>query len=273
MSHFRAYMNMYTFETVLPGNGEKVVYKPVTTGQLKKVLMFETSKDPDVMEKALDEIINECVVKPENFDAESLYLQDRFYLLLEIRKATKGSRYTFESVCTSCSSQTQQVLNLSSLPIVKLDIAPHKKPVKKLGKIREVTDEPKEEESVSDWNVIKINKDISVRVKITTRKMQRDVLDLINRETDLTDMQKMAKMSTLLYAEAIEEIITPVGIDKDLSLEERSEFIDSLLEKDIELISDWFEKHKFGVEFKFDIKCLHCGYKEVKEIPLESFFF
>ena len=65
MSHFRAYMNMYTFETVLPGNGEKVVYKPVTTGQLKKVLMFETSKDPDVMEKALDEIINECVVKPK----------------------------------------------------------------------------------------------------------------------------------------------------------------------------------------------------------------
>jgi len=156
---------------------------------------------------------------------------------------------------------------------VKLDIAPHKKPVKKLGKIREVTDEPKEEESVSDWNVIKINDNISVRVKITTRKMQRDVMDLINKETDLTDMQKMAKMSTLLYAEAIEEIITPAGIDKNLPLEERSEFIDSLLEKDVELISDWFEKHKFGVEFKFDIKCLHCGYKEVKEIPLESFFF
>lgn len=278
MSHFKQYVNMYTFTSELPGSGEKITFKPVTTGQLKKVLMFETSKDPDIIEKALDEIANECVVSPENFNVEKLWLPDRFYLMLELRKATKGTKYTFQSMCASCSSQTQQTVSLSSIPVVRLETEKKKSP-KKVSKLREVTDNI-EDTSKPTWNVIKINDNISVRVRFITREMQRNIIDEITAMSTSplsgsveTDTQKIMRMNTYLTAYAIDEIITPAGIDSNLPIEEIIEFIDNLKEDDIDLITKWFDEHKFGIELKFPVKCLHCGFEETKEIPLENFFF
>jgi len=276
-SNFKKYVNSYKFETVLPGTGEKVEYRPVTTGQLKKILIHETSQDPDIMEKSLDEIMNECVLSPENFDAEKLYLQDRFYLLLEIRKATKGSKYSFQTQCVSCGSQTQQNISLGELPVVRLE---HKKEEKakpkKLPRVREVketeevVDHPKQEDN---WNVIKLDEKISVRLSFVTREMQRQATDIIMARKEWTDTQKAIELSTLLFAMAIDEVITPDGVDKDLSLEDKQYLIDNISQDTLEKISEWYEKNDFGVKFKFKVKCIHCGKEEDKDIPLENFFF
>ena len=158
MSNFKKYVNSYVFDTLLPGTGEKIEFRPVTTGQLKRVLMHETSQDPDIMEKALDSIVDECVISPENFSVDKLYLQDRFYLLLEIRKATKGSKYSFQTVCTSCSSQSQQNISLGSLPVVRLNVdkdIPKVIPAKRGRKIQEVKeDEIPAIQPTDDWNCL-----------------------------------------------------------------------------------------------------------------------
>ncbi len=274
-SNFVKYVNSYTFDTVLPGSGEKITFRPVTTGQLKKVLMHESSQDPDIMEKALDQIINECVIKPENFDAEKIYLQDRFYLLLEIRKATKGSNYTFQTQCASCGSQSQQTINLGSLPVVKLENVEKIKPTtKKQPKIREVKEEDEvTPESKNGWNVVEIDKNISIKLSFVTREMQRTAIEKVNIMDALSDTQKAVELSTLLFAMAIEEIITPAGVDKNLKLEERQYLIDNISQSSMEKISEWYEKNDFGVKFTFDIKCIHCGFLEKRDIPLENFFF
>jgi hypothetical protein len=274
-ANFIKYVNSYTFDTVLPGSGEKVIFRPVTTGQLKKVLIFESSRDPDIMEKALDSIINECVITPEGFDADKLYLQDRFYLLLEIRKATKGSKYTFQTKCPSCSSQSQQNINLGNLPVVRLDHADKPKAAKRSPKIREVKDDETIQTNVqsNNWNVVELDKNISVRLSFVTREMQRTAMDTVTAMKDLSDTQKSVELSTLLFALSIMEIITPDGVDKDLLLEDRQYLIDNVSQDTLEKISDWYTKHDFGVKFSFDTKCIQCGYTENKVIPLESFFF
>ena len=59
---FRKYLNVYEFETTLPGTGDTVKFKPMTTGQLKKMLVYENSTNPMTVEKALDELISSSII-------------------------------------------------------------------------------------------------------------------------------------------------------------------------------------------------------------------
>ena len=95
---FRNYLNVYEFNTTLPGSGEEVTFRPITTGQLKKLLIYENETDPMVIEGALDDLISSCIVN-EDFNINDLYLQDRFFLLVEIRKKSKGENYSFQYNC------------------------------------------------------------------------------------------------------------------------------------------------------------------------------
>ena len=88
MSDFKKYLNVYEFETTLPGSGVTIKFKPITTGQMKKLLVYENETDPSMVEEAMDELINSSV-STEGFDVKDVWLQDRFFLLVEIRRKTK----------------------------------------------------------------------------------------------------------------------------------------------------------------------------------------
>ena len=113
------YLNVYDFETTLPGSGEVIKFRPMTTGQLKKMLVYENSTNPMVVEKALDELISSSIIS-EGFNIGNLYLQDRFFLLIEIRKKTKGELYKFNFTCPQCKSQSLQIINLDKLMVKTL---------------------------------------------------------------------------------------------------------------------------------------------------------
>jgi len=116
---FLEYLNIYEFETTLPGSGETIRFQPLTTGQLKKLLVYENETDIMIQEDALDNLICSCVTS-ENFDIDNLYLQDRFFLLMEIRKKTKGEKYDFTYKCPKCESQILNSLNLDDLKVTKI---------------------------------------------------------------------------------------------------------------------------------------------------------
>ncbi len=289
-SNFRNYLNTYVFETDLPGSGESISFRPVTTGQIKKMLLYETTNDPLSMEVALDALIEECVIKPENFKVSSLYIQDRFYLLVEIRKATRGATYMFQSECTSCGSQTQQAVNLSNLPVTKLNkriktVDVKKEPVviskKKKNRLVEKTEEVVVPEPIVEpveWDVVKLNDNISVRLTLVTREIQKKAFDLFletykDNLDNVTDAQKTINITTSLYALCIKSIITPEGEDTDLPLEEKIFLLDNIQQKEHDLLSQWFESNDFGIDFSFDVKCSHCGYTEKKAVPVENFFY
>lgn len=287
-SNFRNYINTFVFDTELPGSGLQVSFRPVTTGQIKKLLLYETSQDPLSIETALDELIEDCVIKPEGFKVKDLYIQDRFYLMVEIRKATRGSSYSFQSICASCGSQTQQNINLSNLPLTKLN--KHTKSIEtkkvtpsvkvKKNKLVEKTDEtpttPIIEQEINEWDVVKINDNISVRLSLVTRALQQEAFDLfkVNHPNvdNISDIEKTLDITTLLYALSIKSVITPEG-EEELPLEEKVFLLDNIQQQEQEKISKWYDNNDFGIDFSFGVICTHCGYKEKKAVPVESFFY
>lgn len=294
MSDFKKYLNNFVFETVLPGSGKTIKFHPITTGQIKKLLLYEASDDPETIEGILDELISECVTT-EDFDIGDLYLQDRFYLLVEIRRATKGSYYQFQTICSKCESQSQQNIDLGELPLKKLlkleieatkiSVPPHtvskrKKPKGPSISLEEVVDKPVVAPSVTKhWNVIHLNDNISLKMDIVTRTIQRQANEIATKalegdeRNELNEFRKDILVATVTTAMCIKEIITPDGIEADVSLQDKIYLLDNITQLEMEKITNWFINNDFGLEFKMDIVCQHCGEKEVREIPFENFFY
>jgi hypothetical protein len=196
----------------------------------------------------------------------------------------------FQSECTSCGSQTQQAVNLSNLPVTKLNkriktVEAKKEPVviskKKKNRLVEKTEEVVVPEPIVEpveWDVVKLNDNISVRLTLVTREIQKKAFDLFletykDNLDNVTDAQKTINITTSLYALCIKSIITPEGEDTDLPLEEKIFLLDNIQQKEHDLLSQWFESNDFGIDFSFDVKCSHCGYTEKKAVPVENFFY
>jgi hypothetical protein len=207
--NFKRYLNCYEWETVLPGSGAKIKYKPITTGQIKRLLLYEDMDDAVAIENAMDNLVTECVIT-EGFNIKDLFLQDRFFLTVEIRNVTKGNKYTFPSTCMECGSQTFQTVDLAKLPVKKLkkDDITIKLPIqeaqpKKKGKLTVVETKPETEktsvkkEEIKPWNYIKINDNIGITVKLITRKLQEAVMTSLQDKT-LTDEQRLVEVNLFL---------------------------------------------------------------------------
>lgn len=301
MSDFKMYLNMYQFDTKLPGSGRELKIKPITTGQLKRMLMYENVMDMGKIEEALDTLITECVLS-KDFDVNELYLQDRFFLLTELRKVTRGNMYTFTAFCNNpmCGSQYVHTIDLSKLPMRPFSLPPKKKieevveeepkkeekPVpikverKRRGVVEEVPAPPRpvvivEEEK--DPYVVELSNGLKVELSLITRGMQAEAFRIISTRQgakEITETQKKIEAITITTAMGIKAIITPDGERNDrVSLQDRIYLLDNITQTDMEKIQQWYDKTDFGIDFKFEVKCPHCSHVEVREVPLEDFFF
>ena len=247
-SNFKKYLNKYEFKTVLPGSGQEITFRPITTGQMKSLLVHEGEDDLGAVEEVIDRMMSECVIKPKDFDINDLYINDRFFLLIELRKHTRGTTYEFEHKCPKCNSQSLQVVDLKKLKVNKL---------------------PK-----NINNVVKIDDDISVELDFPRRRDQKLAYDILREAPEISEMQKTAELGTIISALTIKTIITPDGKDSDVSLEDKIFFVENISTQMYEKIADFSSKN-FGVDFKTTIKCKGKGCKETKtvNIPPENFFF
>lgn len=243
MSDFKKYLNKYVFSTVLPGSGEEIEFQPVTTGQMKDLLSHEDETSPAKIEFILDGLINECV-KTKDFDVTKLYIQDRFFLLVEIRKYSKGTSYQFDFTCPKCKSQSIQKVDLNKLKVKKL-------------KGRKTTE-------------VKLSDDITLEMGFATRQNQIDVLNLLGLEEFKTGKQQ-ADLGLALTATQIISITTPDGKETDTSLENKVFLLENIPPEQYEKIGNITKD--FGIDFSLTLDCPKCDYKEVIPIPSENFFF
>lgn len=244
MSDFKKYLNVYEFDTNLPGSWEKVKFRPLTTAQLKRLLVYENEEDPAIIEDALDDLISSAVIS-ENFDIKDLYLQDRFFLLIEIRRRTKGDRYEFAYNCPHCKVENTQAINLA-----QLDVKKRPKTLK---------------------NTVKLDDNISVKLRYMKRRDNAEAYEFLGA-SKLSPTQKSVEIATLSEAMCIESIITPEGEDKEVTLEERKFLLDNITADQYQKIKDWFTNNDFGVDFTFKTKC-SCGKSTKLDIPVDNFFF
>jgi len=234
------YLNSYEFVETLPGSGQKVKIRPFTTSQLKKLLAYGATDEDS--EDALDDLIIGCVVD-ESFNIDDLYLEDRFYLLVAIRRRTKGNIYKFLYTCSKCNSQTMQTIDLSKLSTKKLK---------------------------SIETAVKLDDNISVELSILTRGIQKQAQEKVDKELEY--QQRMIDQALWSHAICIKKIVTPEG-EYAPSAEDSFNFVNILPEGLYEKIRDWFNNLNFGLDFKYKMKCEGCKDSIENEVPLDNFLF
>jgi hypothetical protein len=237
------FLNVYNHTFTIPSTQKVITYKPISTGQMKKLLIYENSKDPLIIEQILDELINGCVIT-ENFDINDLYLQDRFGLLLDIRKTSKGNTYTFNFKCPDCKK-----ISLNNIKIDKLKVVEYPKNID---------------------HHIELFDGFSFDLGFIKRGDQRKAIDVISKK-DLTDKQKIIEVATYSYALNISNIVTPEGPQKT-DVDMIFEFLDALNETLYSKIADWYKKYEYGIEFKYKCVCPFCKEEKIIDIPITNFF-
>lgn len=243
MSDFKSYLNCYEFDITLPGSGESIKIKPITTGQLKKLLVHENDDNPLIVDKILDELMAESVIT-DGFNIDKLTLQDRFFLLVELRKISKGNIYKFSIICEKCGAQSLQAIELDKL------------------KVKKLSDKTKYD--------VKLDDNITITMGYITRGEQKEAFKRI-KPNDTTTM-KMADMATLSYASAIKAVKLPDG-GNSMALDDSIYMVDHMTQNMYDKMTEWVRDNNYGIEFKKELACSHCGDKRLLEIPLENFFF
>jgi hypothetical protein len=174
-------INVYEFSCALPGNSQEVNFKPVNTGQLKKLLTYENETNILIQEQALDDLISSSVLS-EDFNIDDLYLEDRFFLLVELRKKTKGEVLEFSLNCPQCKSQSLNRIDLDKMPIRPIDLE-------------------------MDTSVELVN-DVKVYLRRIKRGHQKEINPSFIKRS-MSSTQIAAEMQVLHHANAIEKIESP----------------------------------------------------------------
>jgi hypothetical protein len=244
--NFIEYINTYDFTCELPGSKETVQFKPVTTGQIKKLLTYENETNYVVQEQALDELISSSVLT-EGFDINEQYIYDRLFLLIELRKKTKGEILEFQVKCPECNSQSLNRVDLNKLEIKQLESQENR--------------------------IIDLENGIKVHLRHMKRKHQREDIKPQFFTKGMTDNQKGYAFQVAFHACAIDKIETPKGIDENINIKDRIYFIEQIPMHFMEKLRDEIDDMGFGWKMQNKIKCLHCKYEFIEDIPIQQNFF
>lgn len=221
-------------EVKLPSNGQIVTIRPYKVKEEKVLLMAAETKQIGTIFGALVNLLDECVIKPDNFNAKLLTTFDMEFLFLQIRCLSVGESAPLKLLCedNKCDGETEVVIDLSDIKINGLD---------KIEKSR----------------VIKINDEISIEVSYPTLKT------FIGRE-ELFATEANPSQTYEAIEGCIKKVLTPdeVFIFDDASEKDRKEFVESLTPSHVSLIGKYFQTTpEVGAEKEF--KCSKCG-KEQK---------
>jgi hypothetical protein len=242
---FRELLNVYTFTCELPGTGEEITFKPLTTAQIKNLLTYENERNPIIQDRAIDDVISKCVITPE-FTVENIFLEDRFFLLLQIRKKSKGEVIEFKHDCDECGSQTLASVNLNDLPIIKRN--PEENPI------------------------VEIDGGFTFKMRHVIRADYMHVDPKIFK--GLSDSQASAEMQIIIYAVGIESITTEkYGEESDIPLEDKKFLLENIPTSEYEKVARWYDENNFGVDFNTSIRCVKCGHETDIVIPMDKAFF
>jgi thiol-disulfide isomerase/thioredoxin len=241
-----SFLNSYTNYFVIPSTKETLTIKPITTGQMKNLLTYEGKEDVFLIETILDELMEGCVVE-EDFKIENLTLQDRFMLLIEIRKISKGDVYETHIKCPKCDLVAPQFINLNELKVIEYNDNVDKR--------------------------IKINDNFVIHVDYITRKDQKEAIKLVKKRK-LSEKHEQIQIMTVMYAMSMKKFETSEGILENQSLTDKIELLDGLDDKGYKKFIKWYTDNDFGVEFEYLLKCNNeeCDFEEKVRIPLTDFF-
>ena len=243
---FYDFVNVYEFTCELPGSKKTVQFKPVTTAQIKRLLTYENETNYVIQEQALDDLISSTVLS-DDFDINEQYIYDRMFLLIEIRKKTKGEVLEFQITCPECNSQSLNRVNLDNLEIKQLED--------------------------NNNRIVELGDKIKVHLRHMKRKHQKEDIKPQLFSKRMTDTQQAYMFQVAFHACAIDKIETPNGIDENIPMKDRVFFIEQIPIGYMEILKEEIDNMSFGWKLQNKVKCNHCSFNFVEEIPIQQNFF
>ena len=232
-------------ELKLVSTGKTIRFRPFLVKEQKLFLMASESEDPKETIKVIRQVIKNCVL--DEIDIDSLPSFDLELLFMHLRARSVQEIVDLKYKCNN---------------IVKDEESKDKKCDGKVDfKVNLLELEPKKEEN--HVNKIQITENLGVCLKYPT-------FDMIQRYESLDENEVMSKV----LADCIDYVYDKEQIyyAKDSTREELEEFIDSMQQKDLEKIKQFFDTMP---EVKKDVhfKCPKCEYEENITIKgMQSFF-
>lgn len=228
------------YETKLISTGKTVRFRPFLVKEQKLFLMTAESNDVEETVKVIKQVLNNCVL--DEIDVDNLATYDLENLFLQLRARSVGEvvdlQYTCNNNVTDTDGNEKKCNNVVKFNVNLLDIKP-------------VVDE-------KHTNKIQITPKVGIVMKPPTFHMLQkfnngaEIEQIIDVITDCIDY--IYDDENLYYA-------------KDSTKEELVEFIESLGQKELEKIKDFFSTLP-KLQKEVDFKCNKCGYHE--KITLEG---
>lgn len=239
------------FSVQLPYLKKNATFRAMKNKELKNFLKALEKKDEYLINEAFDRILDNCVVNVEghtSFEPDNLTIQDRTYLLLQIRRESRGNIANFPHVIDGHDTPIEVEIDIDELLV-------------------EYKDEPVEDE-------IKI-KDTSFTIVLgpPTRGDEKDMENWLKTHGAKNNMADRRYCS---YATIIKQVKVESEDGQEvynLTYDEKVKLIsDHLQPSDIVPLTEFVEKElDFGVKLEFH--CVSGDYEnESEEINILSFF-
>lgn len=228
----------------------KATIRPMTVKEQREVLKAMEKRDEYLINQAFDAILDHCVVKLDDkpFNNDTLFTQDRIYLLLKIHQLTNGNVAKISHVCP----KTGNIVNGIEVDLekcMKLDFF-------------EGTD-------------IKAVRDITPSIRFIlspiTRKMEKEIEKFTKKKDTLTD-RRFAAYGAIIDKIEMKNDKSEYEEVSDLTLENKIQLITDLCQpKHLEIFDTYLKSLTFGIKVLFHFKTDDYENEE-EEANLLSFF-
>ena len=210
------------FTTTLPSTGEKLSFRPFLVKEEKILLMAQEGKDKNEIQKAVSNILEECIKNP--ITVEDLPMFDIEWLFIQLRSKSVG-----------------EVIDLKIKHIENKECG-HLNPIEVNLEELEMTKDPNHK------NIIMINDNIGVTMRYPTLKLLGD------KDPQGLDPSKILD----IICDCILNVFDKDQVYNEFTKDEIDKFVGDLDQKQLVKFMDFF-KTMPKIEHTIKYKCEKCG--------------
>lgn len=109
------------YDMIVPSSGESITYRPYVVREEKILLIALESQDESAVEKAVMNIIKECVESPINI--KNLTTFDVEFIFVTLRSKSVGEGIKVNPSCTKCETPNEVRINLEKVSVTNIEDA------------------------------------------------------------------------------------------------------------------------------------------------------
>lgn len=243
-----------THSVVLPSDGSKALIKPMRVKEQREFLKALEKKDEFLVNEAFDKILSNCVesIDGNPFDNDLLCIQDRTYLLIEIRKISTPDKIVKIS---HIDQATQKVYNDIPVDLSQLKVIPSSRKVL--------------------WEDIELNEFTKIRLGPVTRKNEKDLEAWVKAKSkdSVIDRRYCAYAALVKKFFAKDDNGEYIEVDGAKFSDIHDFIINNCSQDHLALFDDYVKSLDFGIKLTFHFKNDEDGIdRPEEEANLISFF-